>query len=101
MVRNIILERINQANDYIDNGQLDAALTKLQNTKYRIHDEKARVDIDMFEREHDEKIEQRLKQIDDRNEDPLRKDNDRAKLYFDYVVSYLEFYDNLTLKYDI
>ena len=96
--------KINEAHEYLDEGDYTKAISILNNLKTRIHEPAARLEI----KTHDKRVEQEYKKRYDgettANGDPLERYSKAAdfiaKLNEWHAKEYLSFYDELRKKYD-
>ena len=101
MTNEFITNEINTAHAMINEGVYDQAVERLKMLKNRIHDETILTDIKTFEKEHDDTLDLRLKEINGSSNDQLRKQVDAANQIKSYAVSYLKFFSKLTYDHDI
>ena len=96
--------KVNEAHEYLDEGDYTKAISVLNNLKTRIHEPEAKEDIKL----HDVKVEQEYKKRYDgektANGDPLERYTKAAEfialLNEWHAKEYLSFYDELRKKYD-
>jgi len=101
MSKEFVDNEIDEAHHLIKQGAYEQAVNNLKDLKMRIHEQTVLDEIKTFEEEHDTKLQQRLKNIEGNNEDPLRKQNDGAEQVSKYARAYLSFYDKLRKEHEI
>lgn len=101
MVSEFIKNRLDTAHGLIDEGRFDMAVELLKNLKLRVHEKEAEEEIKKYEENHDTDLELKLKEINDSDEDVLRKDANTMTEWSLYAKSYLDFYDKVCKDYDL
>jgi len=101
MSKEFVEQEIDICHQLINEGQYDMAVNRLKMLKNRIHEAHTITQIDMFEKEHDDKLEQRLVEIHESSVDQLRKEFNEATQWRNYATSYLKFYDKLCHEYGL
>lgn len=101
MISEFIKNRLDTAHGLIDEGRYDLAVELLKNMKLRVHEKEAEEEIKKFEEEKDARLEIRLKEIKDSEDDVLRKDANTGEEWGQYAKDYLNFYDRLSKRHDI
>jgi len=102
MSTDFIDSRIDACHELIEQGDYEKvpAVLKLIG-EIRIHDEKVKEEINRFEKEHDERLEKNIIEIEHGNENALVKQHKTSKEHYLYAISYLRFYDNLRKEYEL
>lgn len=98
MVSEFIKNRLDTAHGLIDEGRYIMAVELLKNIKLRVHEKEAENEIKKYEEEKDARLEIRIREIKDSEDDVLRKDANTMEEWNQYAKSYLNFYDKLAKK---
>ena len=102
MSKDFIDERIDACHEAIEEGNYIQVPNILKLIgEIRIHDKNIKAKIEMFEKEHDEKLEHDVVEIEKSSADSLRKQRETDKKYYLYAISYLKFYDRLRKEHEI
>jgi len=102
MSTDFIDSRIDACHEMIENGDFQGVpgILKLIG-EIRIHDKNVKEEITKFEKDHDERLEKNLVEIEHSNENALVKQHKTSKEYYLYAISYLRFYDKLRKQYEL
>lgn len=101
MTNTFFIDEVNAAHSMIIQGGLVEAVRRLKILEHRIHDPKLLSKVEMFRNEHDRELDKKIKEIEDSDADPFRKDHLKREQIYKYAINYLTFFSKLTHDSDL